>query len=223
MKTVMLGVLVPAKSPPPGFNHRFSTASATSLDHEGALIVGTSSRRQILLQLGLLAVVMDGPALAAVTKTAGDWSSPGLASPEDEGVPRFFKTESGVKVQELVEGSGPEATTGNHVLLDFVLRRSNGYFIYGTVEGVSFQPTDIPTGPVVLALDKKSTIPGLVDAIQGLRPGGKRRILIPPSQGYTAGLGQMPEMPTFATSRQLSNHKNEPLLFEVQLLRIIGT
>jgi hypothetical protein len=29
-------------------------------------------------------------------------------------------------------------------------------------------------------------------------------------------------MPTFATRRQLSNHANEPLLFEVQLLRVGG-
>jgi len=27
-------------------------------------------------------------------------------------------------------------------------------------------------------------------------------------------------MPTFATQRQLENHKSEPLLFEVQLLRV---
>jgi hypothetical protein len=29
-------------------------------------------------------------------------------------------------------------------------------------------------------------------------------------------------MPTFATQRQLNNHSQEPLLFEVQLLRIVG-
>ena len=30
------------------------------------------------------------------------------------------------------------------------------------------------------------------------------------------------QMPTFATQRQLENHKGEPLLFEVQLLRVGG-
>ncbi|EFN55428.1 hypothetical protein CHLNCDRAFT_133710 [Chlorella variabilis] len=29
-------------------------------------------------------------------------------------------------------------------------------------------------------------------------------------------------MPTFATQRQLANHAGEPLLFEVQLLRVGG-
>ena len=27
-----------------------------------------------------------------------------------------------------------------------------GYFIYGTVDGVSFQPKDVPVGPVALKL-----------------------------------------------------------------------
>lgn len=31
-------------------------------------------------------------------------------------------------------------------------RRANGYFIYGTVDGVSFQPKDVPVGPVRLQL-----------------------------------------------------------------------
>lgn len=32
----------------------------------------------------------------------------------------------------------------------------------------------------------------------------------------------MLQMPTFATQRQLANHKSEPLMFEVQLLRVGG-
>lgn len=60
---------------------------------------------------------------------------------------RFYKAPSGTKIQELAIGSGPVATNGDKVSLDYVLRRSNGYFIYSTVEGVSFQPRDIPVGP----------------------------------------------------------------------------
>ena len=38
------------------------------------------------------------------------------------------------------------AKPGDTVLIDYVLRRSNGYFIYATQEGVSFQPKvgDVP-------------------------------------------------------------------------------
>ena len=65
---------------------------------------------------------------------------------------RFFKTPAGVKVQELVRGRGPAAQIGDRIELEYVLRRTNGYFIYSTREGVSFQPKDIPTGPYELKL-----------------------------------------------------------------------
>lgn len=43
---------------------------------------------------------------------------------------RFMKTASGVKIQELRVGSGTAAKQGDRVLLEYVLRRGNGYFIY---------------------------------------------------------------------------------------------
>lgn len=39
---------------------------------------------------------------------------------------RFLSTPGGVRVQVLAEGSGPAAAPGDRVLVDFVLRRSNG-------------------------------------------------------------------------------------------------
>jgi hypothetical protein len=78
----------------------------------------------------------------------GDWSSPGLGTPVDPSKPSFVKLPSGVRFQELNVGNGPTAGPGDTVLFDYVLRRSNGYFIYGTVEGVSFQPLDVPATPV---------------------------------------------------------------------------
>lgn len=111
------------------------------------------------------------PALAAGGRKpggdGGDWSSPGLSAPVDPSQPKFFKTDSGVRVQVLAEGSGPAASTGDTVLVDYVLRRSNGYFIYGTVDGVSFQPKDVPVGPVVLRLGEGSVLPGLEDVLLG--------------------------------------------------------
>lgn len=46
-------------------------------------------------------------------------------------VRRFSKLSNGVKIQQLTEGSGTPAQAGDKVLFDYVLRRSNGYFIYG--------------------------------------------------------------------------------------------
>ena len=71
-----------------------------------------------------------GSASAAGAKgAAGDWSTPGLAQPDDM-QERFFKLDNGTKVQQLVGGSGTAAGEGDRVLIDYVLRRNNGYFIY---------------------------------------------------------------------------------------------
>lgn len=49
----------------------------------------------------------------------------------DDALPKFFKTSNGVRVQELLIGKGPQVQKGDAVLIDYVLRRANGYFIYG--------------------------------------------------------------------------------------------
>ena len=63
-------------------------------------------------------------------------------------------TADGTRVQELAVGDsgGRAARSGDRLLIDYVLRRANGYFIYSTVEGVSFQPADVPVGPVEVVL-----------------------------------------------------------------------
>jgi len=83
------------------------------------------------------------------------------------------------------------------------------------VEGVSFQPRDVPTGPVTARLGAGQLIPGLEEVLAG-----KRRALVPPSAGYADAADAAPQPPTFATQRQLRNHQNEPLLFEMQVLRV---
>lgn len=188
----------------------------------------SQSKRAFLLAstAGVLSIFQVNKAFARgagnpSTLLTGDWSSPGLAAPEDPDAPKFFKTADGVGVQELTKGKGEAAKIGDSVLIDFVLRRANGYFIYSTIEGVSFQPKDIPTGATNLYLEEEKTVPGLISGLVGMQKGGRRRILVPPRLGYLNN-NLEPQMPTFATRRQLSNHINEPLLFEVELIGIIG-
>lgn len=50
--------------------------------------------------------------------------------PEDPTAPKFFRTPGGVKVQQLLAGSGPAAAAGDSVLFDYTLRRADGYFVY---------------------------------------------------------------------------------------------
>ena len=54
---------------------------------------------------------------------------------------------------------------------------------------MSFQPRDVPTGPVTARLGAGQLIPGLEEVLAGMRPGSKRRALVPPSAGMPQGDG----------------------------------
>ncbi|KAL9259250.1 Peptidyl-prolyl cis-trans isomerase FKBP16-1, chloroplastic-like protein [Drosera capensis] len=125
------------------------------------------------------------------------------------------KLPGGVRVQDIIEGEGREASEGDFVEFNYVCRRANGYFVYSTVDQFSGEAV-----PVTLVLDEKKIIKGLKDVLVGMKVGGKRRALIPPSSGYiTENLEPVPE--EFGPRRSLLSHANEPLVFEVQLLKII--
>lgn len=83
-----------------------------------------------------------------------DWSLIGLAVEADRFEPkwedlkcgfcesvilRFVKLESGVRIQELEKGKGNAAKRGDRVEIDYVLRRSNGYFIYACAHSTTLQ------------------------------------------------------------------------------------
>ncbi|XP_044481452.1 peptidyl-prolyl cis-trans isomerase FKBP16-1, chloroplastic-like isoform X3 [Mangifera indica] len=137
---------------------------------------------------------------------------PEMKEPE---VIRTLKLANGVKFQDIVEGKGPEAREGDLVEVNYVCRRSNGYFVHSTVDQFSGE-----SAPVILPLDENKIIKGLKEVLLGMKVGGKRRALIPPSVGYVnANLNPIPE--EFGPRRSLLSHANEPLIFEVQLLKVL--
>ncbi|XP_059662361.1 peptidyl-prolyl cis-trans isomerase FKBP16-1, chloroplastic isoform X2 [Cornus florida] len=118
-------------------------------------------------------------------------------------------------LQDIVEGEGPEAREGDLVEVNYVCRRSNGYFVHSTVDQFSGE-----SSPIVLPLDEKQIIKGLKDVLIGMKVGGKRRALIPPSVGYiNENLSPIPD--EFGPRRSLLSHAKEPLIFEVQLLKVL--
>ncbi|KAI3492907.1 hypothetical protein L1887_42402 [Cichorium endivia] len=128
---------------------------------------------------------------------------------------RTQKLDSGVRIQDIINGEGPEAREGDLVEVNYVCRRSNGYFVHSTVDQFSGE-----SSPVILALNEKEIIKGLKEVIIGMKAGGKRRALIPPSVGYVKEtLGPIPDQ--FGPRRSLLSHVNEPLIFEVQLLKVL--
>ncbi|KAK4484741.1 hypothetical protein RD792_007334, partial [Penstemon davidsonii] len=117
--------------------------------------------------------------------------------------------------QDIVEGQGKEAREGDLVEFNYVCRRSNGYFVHSTVDQFSGE-----SSPVILPLDNEQMIKGLKEVLVGMKVEGKRRALIPPSVGYVSDTLQ-PIPKEFGPRRSLLSHANEPLIFEVQLLKVL--
>ncbi|KAM1694824.1 hypothetical protein ACFX2K_029208 [Malus domestica] len=161
--------------------------------------------RSLFLQyIGFCPVLFSNPVFAA--------PMPEMKEPE---IIRTVKLPSGVRVQEIVEGQGPIAHEGDLVEINYVCRRTNGYFVHSTVDQFSGE-----SAPVILPLDEKQIIEGLKEVLVGMKTGGKRRALIPPYVGYTnENLKPIPE--EFGPRRSLLSHVNEPLIFEVQLLKVL--
>eukprot|EP00270_Netrium_digitus_P022057 TRINITY_DN9738_c0_g1_i1.p1 TRINITY_DN9738_c0_g1~~TRINITY_DN9738_c0_g1_i1.p1 ORF type:complete len:264 (-),score=22.79 TRINITY_DN9738_c0_g1_i1:75-866(-) len=198
-------------------SHRKSTklssricASNDEQEESGKHGLALSCRRKIL----------QAPALLATAITAASFQIPGvvhaLPRPDDAGpqVLRYFKTDSGVRVEEVSVGAGEATKLGDVVVFNFVCRRTNGYFVHSTVS-----PLNGEGEPAQLPLGQGKIIAGLEEVLLGMRPGGKRRALIPPSVGYV-NLSLEPMPSEFDRRRAIAAHAAEPLLFEVQLLRL---
>ncbi|XP_074319036.1 peptidyl-prolyl cis-trans isomerase FKBP16-1, chloroplastic [Silene latifolia] len=175
--------------------------SASSFD---SCTFGIHSRR-LLLFIGSIPFWSNtNPAFGALM--------PQIEEPE---IIRTRKLDGGVRVQDIVDGDGSAANDGDVVEFNYVCRRANGYFVYSTVDQFSGEAM-----PIILPLDENQMIKGLKEVLIGMKIGGKRRALIPPAMGYVnENLKPIPE--EFGPRRSLLSHANEPLVFEVQLLKIL--
>jgi FKBP-type peptidyl-prolyl cis-trans isomerase len=103
-----------------------------------------------------------------------------------------------VQVADDTLGSGAVAQAGDLVTINYT-----GTFIDGTV----FDSSVARKEPYQFTLGSAQTIPGLSQGIAGMRVGGKRTVIIPPSLGYGASdYGPIPG--------------NSTLVFDVELLKV---
>lgn len=109
--------------------------------------------------------------------------------------------ESGLTIEDLSDGSGPECPRDATVEVDFT----------GLLEdGRVFDSSAMRRTRLTLPLSRPSTIEGLREGIPGMRVGGKRRIIIPWPMGYgEQGRDPIPPMAN--------------LTFEITLLKIVQT
>jgi len=93
----------------------------------------------------------------------------------------YKKFSSGVIYADLREGGGDMVIgEGSRVNMQWVLRKSNGYFV---------DSSEVQNGvPFIFTVGDKSAIAGVDEGVRGMRQGGTRRLLIPPSLAYAQGL-----------------------------------
>lgn len=149
-----------------------------------------------------------------------------LSDTDDNGVvpaTAYKKLDSGLTYADLRLGSGEEAVEGKKVNVQWVLRKSDGYFVDSSKVNDSV--------PFIFTVgDKNAAIAGMNEGIQGMKVGGVRRLLLPPSLAYVDGLeddkpGPVPQGfgPKQQMRRVMRVRKDVPgeyLFFEVQLTRV---
>lgn len=117
--------------------------------------------------------------------------------PETEKEP--IERPSGLAYVELDYGSGQSAADG-----DLVKVLYTGWL----KDGTEFDSNQDKENPFSLTLGKGEVIKGWEEGLKGMRPGGKRKLIIPPDLGYgDADKGTIPP--------------NSFLIFDVELLEVI--
>tara|TARA_Y100001935_G_C17290560_1_gene503048 strand:+ start:1027 stop:1416 length:390 start_codon:yes stop_codon:yes gene_type:complete len=109
-------------------------------------------------------------------------------------------TDSGLKYEDLIEGTGRLAESGQEVSVHYT-----GWL----TDGSKFDSSIDRNSPFQFSLGKGMVIKGWDEGVQGMKVGGKRKLTIPSVLGYGAsGAGGV--IPPNAT-----------LIFEVELLEIL--
>jgi FKBP-type peptidyl-prolyl cis-trans isomerase FkpA len=161
-------------------------------EEEGGMIL----RRYVF---GLMGVLLLGS-----VASCGD-SSTGPKDPADQ----EFDSETGVVLsdmtlnssglywQDLVIGGGDEATSGAYVTVHYT-----GWLTDGTV-------FDSSVGGNPASFSLTQVIPGWQEGVPGMKVGGKRKLVIPPSLGY-------------GSTRSGSIPGNSTLVFDIELLGVVS-
>ena len=144
------------------------------------------------------------PRLFAMAPEASDQVAQGSAADLLGGEMEATKermTPSGLKITDLVEGTGTEAQSGNTVSVNY-----RGTLTSGQEFDSSYRRNQAFTFP----LGGGRVIRGWDEGVVGMKEGGKRRLVIPPDLAYgSRGAGGV-------------IGPNETLIFEIELVKVQG-
>jgi FKBP-type peptidyl-prolyl cis-trans isomerase len=113
---------------------------------------------------------------------------------------KIIQMENGLKIEDLKIGTGTEAKAGDTISVNYV----------GSLEnGTVFDASEKHGGPATFQIGVGQLIKGWDIGIPGMKVGGKRKLVVPPSLGYgsqNVGNGLIPP--------------NSTLTFEVELVSV---
>ncbi len=111
-------------------------------------------------------------------------------------IPQQSASPDQVIIQEVVEGTGAMASAGSTVRVNYIGKLQ---------DGTTFDQSADHGGAQTFSLGR--VVPGFAQGIQGMKVGGTRIIIIPPSLGYGAQpVGSIPA--------------NSTLIFQVELVEV---
>ncbi|CDF35968.1 unnamed protein product [Chondrus crispus] len=182
-------------------------------DSATALYDAKTTRRAVLQSMAAISICfktspaqsrIEGPELRGLDEST-------------ENQPPFVELGDGVKAQEISGGRGASRVEdGSIVSVKYVMRRSNGYFIDASYGFDRFETYSYRAG-------SGQVVKGFDIAVRGMGIGGRRRFVLPPRLGYVTGTRKNdpgPIPPDFGARRSLASHAKEPLIFEVQVVKI---
>lgn len=134
----------------------------------------------------------------ALTTTNSPTPSPFDTASPSATIDKMDDNQNGLVIEDLVVGSGDEATAGKSITVNY-----KGTFTNGAIFDSSYQRNQ----PFTFTLGNGQVIKGWDQGFAGMKVGGKRKLTIPPELGY----GSRPNGPIPA---------NSTLIFEVELLKV---
>lgn len=171
--------------------HSACVACAASANGAAAQVVRGVSRRQLLSRILAVGVATTCAQEAAAIERAD--APPRLYDDAAE-----IGSENGLKYFDLSIGTGTQVGEGNTVLVHYTSRLAglNGIRLDATRDGQGGGE------PYRYTVGDNDGVPGFDQALRGMRVGGKRRVLCPPSLAYANPL-QKPAVNDFFARRRL--------------------
>jgi FKBP-type peptidyl-prolyl cis-trans isomerase len=169
--------------------------SRIQLDIPGDLAYGEAGSGEVIGPNAALTFVIDVRAVLGAIDPAD--------APTDVDVSDASNGNSGddVTFEDLVEGEGAEVAAGDTAWITYIAYDGAGTLLENSWE--SGRPLQFP-------LDVSNTaVPGLVQGVTGMKPGGRRTVVIPADQAFDG-----------AGNEQLGLKADEPLVMVVDLFAI---